>query len=126
MHTEKGSISMTKETEQKSYVEALKGMNHCQLESERNEYRIPSTFKQQGRFNHYEINNQREDIYNPRQNYRRTTPQGKSFTPRYVNLFYGHCFYCTNSRHKVDDCRAYERNNQERNTYVAPQNIECY
>jgi hypothetical protein len=35
-------------------------------------------------------------------------------------------FYCTNFGHKVADCRDYERNNQARNAYVAPQNIECY
>ena len=35
---------------------------------------------------------------------------GTSFTPRYINLFYDHCFYCTNFVHKVADCRAYERN----------------
>jgi hypothetical protein len=61
-----------------------------------------------------------------RQEFRRTTPQRRSFTPRYVNLFYGHCFYCTNFGHKVADCRAYERNVQARNAYVAPHNIECY
>jgi hypothetical protein len=44
----------------------------------------------------------------------------------YVNLFYGHWFYCTNFGHKVANCRAYERNTQERNTYVDPHNIECY
>jgi hypothetical protein len=126
MQTEKGSSSMMKATKQKSYAEVLKGRNHGQQESERNEYKRPSTFKQQGSFNHCERNNQSEDLDKPRKNYRRTTPQGKSFTPRYVNLFYGHCFYCTNFGHKVADCRAYERNNQARNAYVAPQNIECY
>jgi hypothetical protein len=44
----------------------------------------------------------------------------------YVNFFYGHCFIFTNFRNKVVDCRAYGRNVQERNAYVAPQNIECY
>jgi hypothetical protein len=33
MQTEKGSSSMKKATEQKSYVEVLKGMNHGQQES---------------------------------------------------------------------------------------------
>jgi hypothetical protein len=68
----------------------------------------------------------REDHDQPRQEFRRTTPQRRSFTPRYVNLFYGHCFYCTNFGHKVADCRAYGRNVQARNAYVAPHNIECY
>ena len=35
-------------------------------------------------------------------------------------------FYFTNFGHKVAYCRAYERNIQARNTYVAPHNIECY
>jgi len=77
MKTEKGSSSMTKAIEQKSYAEILKGRNHGQQESERNEYKRPSTFKKQGTFNHYERNNQREHIYKPRKNYKRTTPQGK-------------------------------------------------
>ena len=41
-------------------------------------------------------------------------------------MFYGHCFYCTNFGHKVADFKAYGRNVQERNYYVAPHNIECY
>jgi hypothetical protein len=53
---------------------------------------------------------------------KRTTP----FTPRYVNLFYDHFFYCTNFGRKVADGRDYERNVQTINTYVAPHNIECY
>ena len=45
-------------------------------------------FKTQRSFNH--------DHDQSRQKFRRTTPQRISFTPRYENLFYGHCFYCTN------------------------------
>ena len=81
-----------------------------------NEYRIPSTFRQQTNFKHDQ----------PRQEPRRTTSQRISFTPRYVNLFYGHYFYCTTFGHKVADCRDYKRNVQERSSYVAPCNIECY
>jgi hypothetical protein len=44
----------------------------------------------------------------------------------HANLFYGHCFYCTNFGHKVADCRDYKRNVQARNAYVAPCNIEYY
>jgi hypothetical protein len=87
-----------------------------QQESERNEYRRTSKFRQQRIINHDQ----------PRQEPIRTTPQRKSFTRRYVNLFYGHCFYFTNFGHKVADCKAYERNDQARNAYVAPQNIEWY
>jgi len=53
-------------------------------------------------------------------------PKTRSFTSMYVNLFYGHCFYCTKFGHEVADCRAYGINVQERNFYVAPHNIECY
>jgi hypothetical protein len=42
------------------------------------------------------------------------------------NLFYGNCFYCTNFRHKVADCRDYKRNVQARSAYVVARNIECY
>ena len=55
-----------------------------------------------------------------------TTPQRRSFTPRYVNFFYGHCFYCTNFGHKDVDCRDYKRNVQERKAYMALHDIECY
>jgi len=110
MQTEKGSISMMKEIEKKSYAEVLKGRNHGQQES-----KIYSTFRQQININHDQ----------PRQELRRNTPKIKSLTPRYVNLFYGHCFNCTNFGHKVVYCRAYEWNDKEINAYVAPQNIEC-
>ena len=81
-----------------------------------NEYKRPSTFMQQRNFNHDQ----------PRQESRRTTPQRISFTPRYVNLFYGSCFYCTNFGHRVVDCKTHGRNTQVRSAYVAPHNIECY
>jgi hypothetical protein len=75
-------------------------------------------FKPQKRFNH--------DQDQSRKKFRRTTPQKRSFTPRYANFFYGHCFYCTNFGHKVVDCRYYKINVQARSAYVAPRNIECY
>jgi hypothetical protein len=61
-----------------------------------------------------------------RQKFRRTTPQIRSFNPRYANLFYGYCFYCTNFGHKVEYFKDYKRNFQARNAYVAPRNIEFY
>jgi hypothetical protein len=115
---EKHSRFLEKKNEEKrkSYAEVLKGRNHGQPESkkiDKDTYsRRPSTFKPQRSINHD----------HPRQEFKRTTP----FTPRYVNLFYGHCFYCTNFGHKVADCRAYGRNVQARNAYVAPHSIECY
>jgi hypothetical protein len=66
IHFEKGSISITKEIEQKSYVEVLKERNHGQQHSERNEYKRPSTSRKQGSFNHCEGKNQREDYAKPR------------------------------------------------------------
>jgi hypothetical protein len=60
VHFEEGSSSMKKSTKQKCYAEGLKGRNHGQQESDRNEYRIPSTCRQQRSFNHCEGNNQRE------------------------------------------------------------------
>jgi hypothetical protein len=52
IHFEEGSSSMTKAIERKSYAEVLKGRNHGQQESERNEYIRPSTFRQQRNVNH--------------------------------------------------------------------------
>jgi hypothetical protein len=75
MRTEKGSSSMTKETEQNSYAEVLKGRNYGQQESE-----IHSILRKQRKFNHDQ----------PRQEPRRTTPQRRY--PKYSNLFYGHFF----------------------------------
>jgi hypothetical protein len=104
------------EEKSKSYAEVLNGRNHGQPESKKTDKdtssRRPSTFKPQRSFNHD----------HPRKEFNKTTP----FTPRYVNLFYGHCIYCTNFAHKVADCRAYGRNVKARNSYVAPHNIECY
>jgi hypothetical protein len=121
---EEGSSSMTKATEEKSYVGVLKEMNNGQQELERNEYRRPSTIGQQRTFNHFERNNHIED--QPRKDYKWTTPQRIVFTPRYVNLFFGRCFNFTDFGHKVVDCRAYERNVQTRKAYVAPHEIDCY
>jgi hypothetical protein len=80
--------------------------------------RIPSMFKPQKSFNH--------DHDQSKKKFRRTMPQRRSFTPRYENLFYGHCFYCTNFGHKVADCRDYKRNVQADRAYVVARNIECY
>ena len=74
---EKHSRLLEKKNEEnrKSYAEVLKGNNHGQ----------PSNFKTQRSFNH--------DHDQSRQKFRRTTPQRRSFTPRYENLFYGHYFF---------------------------------
>jgi hypothetical protein len=121
---EKHSRLLEKKNEEnrKSYAEVLKGRNHGQPESKKTiedtSSRRPSMFKPQRSFNH--------DHDQSRKKFRRTMPQRRSFTPRYANLFYGHCFYCTNFGHKVADCRDYKRNVQAINAYVAPRNIECY
>jgi hypothetical protein len=132
------------EEKDKSYAEVIKGpikkeecepskknipeMKKTQEEDyKRDGYqRRPSTFRYQRSFNHCEGNNIREDHDQPRHEFRRTTSQRRSFTPRYQSLFYGHCFTCNNFGHKVVDCRAYGRNGQARNVYVTPYNIECY
>jgi chromosome segregation ATPase len=121
---ENHSMFLEKKNEEnrKSYVEVLKGMNHGQPESKKTNKdtssRRPSMFKPQRSFNH--------DHDQSRQKFRRNTPQRRSFTPRYANLFYGNCFYCTNFGHKVADWKDYKINVQERNAYVALRNIECY
>jgi hypothetical protein len=121
---EKHSTLLEKKNEEnrKSYAEVLKGRNHDQPESrktiEDTSSRIPSMFKPQKSFNH--------DHDQSKKKFRRTTPQRISFTPRYENLFYGHCFYCTNFGHKVADCRDYKRNVQADHAYVVARNIECY
>jgi hypothetical protein len=121
---EKHSTLLEKKNEEnrKSYVEVLKGRNHGEPKSKKTiEYtssRIPSMFKPQRSFNH--------DHDQSKKKFRRTTPQRRSFTPRYKNLFYGHFFYCTNIGHKVADCRDYKKNVQEDHAYVFTRNIECY
>jgi hypothetical protein len=122
---------MKNEEKPKSYAEVIKGSmkkEECKTlkknipevqKTQEEDYKITSSmFKPQISLNH--------DHDQPRMEFRRTTPQRRSFTPRYVSFFYGHCFYCTNFGHKVADCGAYERNVQARNAYVAPHNIECY
>jgi hypothetical protein len=110
------------EENRKSFSEVLKGRNHGQPESKKTiedtSSRRPSMFKKQRSFNH--------DHDQSRQKIRRTTPQRRSFTPRYTNLFYVHYFYCTKFGHKVADCRDSKRNVQELSAYVAARNIECY
>jgi hypothetical protein len=106
----------------KRYEEALKGRNHGQPESKKTiedtSSIIPSMFKTQRSFNHDHDQSKKKFI--------RTTPQRRSFTPRYETLFYGHCFYCTNFGHKVADCRDYKRNVQVDHAYVVAHIIECY
>jgi hypothetical protein len=85
------------EENRKSYVEVIKGRNDGQPESKKtieDTYsRIPSMFKQQRSFNH--------DHDQSGKKFKRTTPQKILFIPRYANLFYGYCFYCTKFGHKV-------------------------
>jgi hypothetical protein len=87
------------EENRKSYAEVLKGRNHGQPEFKKiiedTSSRRPYMFKPQRSFNH--------DHDQSSQKFIRTTPQRRLFTPRYENLFYGNCFYCTNFGHKVAD-----------------------
>jgi hypothetical protein len=75
---------------------------------------------------HKTVLSQLEKVGGHRYPYGSNTPQIISFTLRYANLFYGHCFYCTNFEHKVAYFRDYKRNVQARSAYVATCNIECY
>jgi hypothetical protein len=115
-------IEKNNEENKKSYAEVLKGRNHGQPKSKKTiedtSSRRPSVFKLQRSFNH--------DHDQSRNKFRRTTPQTRSFTPRYANLFYGHYFYCTNFGHKVANYKDYKRNVQARSAYVVARNIECY
>jgi hypothetical protein len=107
----------------KSYAKVLKGRNHGQPESKKTikdtSSRRSSMSKPKRSFNHDHDHDQ------SRQKFRRNTPQRMPFALRYANFFYGHCFYWTNFRHKVADCRDY-KNVQARNVDVAPHNIECH
>jgi hypothetical protein len=71
------------EENRKIYAEVLKGRNHGQPESKKtieDTYsRRPFMFKPQRSFNH--------DNDQSRQKFRRTTPQRRSFTPRYEIFF---------------------------------------
>jgi hypothetical protein len=115
-------LEKNNEQNRKSYADVLKGRNHGQPEYKKTiedtSSRIPSMFKTQRSFNH--------DHDQSRKKFRTSTPQRRSFTPRYENLFYGDCFYCTKFGHKVVDCRDYKRNVQEERVYVVTRNIECY
>jgi hypothetical protein len=92
-------LEKTNEENRNSYTKVLKGRNHGQPKYKKTiedtSSRIASMFKPEKRFNH--------DHDQSKKIFRRTTPQKRSFTPRYENLFYCHCFYCTNFGHKVAD-----------------------
>jgi hypothetical protein len=115
-------LEKNNEENRKSYAEVIKGRNHGQLEYKKTiediSSRRPFMFKPQIISNH--------DHDQLRKKFKRTTPQRRSFTPRYANFFYGHCFYCSNFGHKVADCRDYKKNVQARSAYVSPRNNECY
>jgi hypothetical protein len=121
---EKHSRLLEKKNEEnrKNYAEVLKGRNYGQPKYKKtieDTYsRRPSMSKPQRILNH--------DHDQSRKKIRRNTPQRRSFTPKYANLFYGHFFYCSNFGHKVANCRDYKRNVQERSAYVVACNIECY
>jgi hypothetical protein len=125
-------VEKKNEEKAKNYADILKGRDHGQQESKRNECRRgvsprrPSTSRHQRSFNHCEGNNRREDRDQLRHEFKRTTSQRGSLASRYQSFFPGYCFTCNNFGHKVVDCRAYGRNVQARDVYVPPYNIECY
>jgi chromosome segregation ATPase len=87
---EKHSMLLENKNEEKSksYVEILKARNHGQPKSKKTNKgtysRIPSMLKPQRSLNH--------DHDQSRNKFRRNMPQRRSFTPSYVNFFYGHIF----------------------------------
>ena len=86
-----------------SYTEVLKGGNHGQEESKKNQDTSsarPTTFKHDEEIHKIKYHDQ------ARQNFKSATQQGRPSTPMYVNFFYGYCFYCSIFGHKVADCRA--------------------
>jgi hypothetical protein len=113
---EKHSRLLEKKNEEnrKSYVEVLKGRNHGQPKSKKTiedtSSRRPSTFNPQIIFNH--------DHDQSRQNFKRTTPKRRSFTPMYANLFYGLCYACNNFGHKAVICRANSMNIKKIETHT--------
>jgi len=119
------------EEKAKNYVKVLKGRDYGQQESKRNEYKRDTFLGRSSTFRQQEVSimvkkTRREDRDKPRHEFRRTTSQRRSFTPKYESFFYGYFFTCANFGHKVVDRKAYGRNVQARNSYVAPRNIECY
>jgi hypothetical protein len=131
---EKCSRLPEKKNEEKAnnYANILKGRDHDQQESKRNECRRGvsprrlSTSRHQRSFNHCEGNNIREDHDQLRHEFKRTASQRGLLASRFQSFFPGDCFTYNNFAHKAVDCRAYGRNVQARDVYVPPYNIECY
>ena len=121
-----------------SYVEVIRGTikkEECEpskeniLEMEKTQeeyYRRLSTYRYQRSLKHCEGNNQRKYHDKIRHDFKSTTSKRGALVPKYQSFFLGYCFNCTNFGHKILDCRAYGRNVQEINVYMAPYNIECY
>jgi hypothetical protein len=102
--TEKGSSSKTteQETYPKSYAETIKGDRKIYKEDYR-DTPPPRRFRFQ--------NQQQTDRPQEEEGFIRAPPFRRSSTPRYQTIFFGLCYACNNFGHKVVNCRANNRNN---------------
>jgi hypothetical protein len=102
--TKKGSSSKTteQETYPKSYAETIKGDRKIYKEDYR-DTPPPRRFRFQ--------NQQQTDRPQEEEGFIRAPPFRRSSTPRYQTIFFGLCYACNNFGHKVVNCRANNRNN---------------
>jgi hypothetical protein len=102
--TEKGSSSKTteQETNPKSYAETIKGDRKIYKEDYR-DTPPPRRFRFQ--------NQQQTDRPQEEEGFIRAPSFRRSSTPRYQTIFFGLCYACNNFGHKVVNCRANNRNN---------------
>jgi hypothetical protein len=102
--TENGSSSKTteQETNPKSYAETIKGDRKIYKEDYR-DTPPPRRFRFQ--------NQQQTDRPQEEEGFIRAPPFRRSSTPRYQTIFFGLCYACNNFGHKVVNCRANNRNN---------------
>jgi hypothetical protein len=102
--TEKGSSSKTteQETNPKSYAETIKEDRKIYKEDYR-DTPPPRRFRFQ--------NQQQIDRPQEEEGFIRAPPFRRSSTPRYQTIFFGLCYACNNFGHKVVNCRANNRNN---------------
>jgi hypothetical protein len=102
--TEKGSSSKTteQETYPKIYAETIKGDRRIYKE----DYRDTPPLRRV-RFQ----NQQPTDRIQEEEGFIRAPPFRRSSTPRYQTIFFGLCYACNNFGHKVVNCRANNRNN---------------
>jgi hypothetical protein len=103
---EKGSSSKTteKETNPNSYVETIKGDKNIYKE----DYRDTPPLRR------FRFQNQQQiDRPQAEEGFIRVPPFIRSSTTRYQTIFFGLCYACNNFGHKVVNCKANNRNNND-------------